>query len=401
MEMKQLKRCLFVSYLLFAHVSVSQNLIQNPGFEDYDSCPSINMPNPIQYVPFWNSSMGTSYCNRCSNDRFSVPNNLYVNSYQETNSGNGYVIFENLNWYFSNFRIYISNELNTSGLSQSTCYYVEFFVSLVNNIRYGTNNLAMHFSSTENLLIRDGYSYLLDAKPHIKKFGNPIISDTMNWVKISGIYQAQGGEKYITIGNFNTDEETDTLALVPGEYPASWYYLDDVSVIPINSENMPANAGADVLVNPGDSVFIGQEISNLNCRWFNLTTGEQIADSISGIWVSPAETTSYVVRQDLCGSITYDTVRVTVGFAGINTLNVSKNSIKVVPNPSTNNLTIYYKDVVNFNVKIIDIQGREQTFESFAKNNNVLIINHTLKRGFYTIVLDDNGKIQSQKISVE
>jgi hypothetical protein len=174
---------------------------------------------------------------------------------------------------------------------------------------------------------------------------------------------------------------------VPGEYPASWYYLDDVSVIPINSENMPANAGADVLVNPGDSVFIGQEISNLNCRWFNLTTGEQMADSISGIWVSPAETTSYVVRQDLCGSITYDTVKVSVGFAGLNTLHVSKNSIKVVPNPNAGSFEIKNPNKKNIHFILSNALGQVVYEEQFASPNKKLNLN--IQKGIYFAIFDD------------
>jgi len=40
------------------------------------------------------------------------------------------------------------------------------------------------------------------------KFGNPVITDTLNWIKISGIYAANGGEDHIIIGNFYDDART-------------------------------------------------------------------------------------------------------------------------------------------------------------------------------------------------
>ncbi|MCF8257710.1 MAG: T9SS type A sorting domain-containing protein [Flavobacteriales bacterium] len=46
-----------------------------------------------------------------------------------------------------------------------------------------------------------------------------------------------GGERFISIGNFNNDDETDTL-LVPTGLNSRWqsyYYIDDVSVIALDS----------------------------------------------------------------------------------------------------------------------------------------------------------------------
>jgi hypothetical protein len=187
-----IKRCLFINLLLLHINSISQNLVQNPGFEDFLICPNENNSSTIfDFIPFWSNINSSGYLNRCSDDRFGIPLNMFFNSYQETYSGNGYAGFDNLNWYFGNQRGYLSNELNTLGLSNGKCFYVEFYVSLVNYLRYGTNNIAMHFSLNNEIPYKLDFNQVLDAKPHIKKFGNPIISDTMNWVKISGIYQAK------------------------------------------------------------------------------------------------------------------------------------------------------------------------------------------------------------------
>jgi hypothetical protein len=68
---------------------------------------------------------------------------------------------------------------------------------------------------------------------------NPIgfyITDTLNWTKISGIYTAEGGEEWITIGNFFNDDETTAIEFLGGEGSiVSYYALDDVSIQSLSS----------------------------------------------------------------------------------------------------------------------------------------------------------------------
>ncbi|MBI4645637.1 MAG: T9SS type A sorting domain-containing protein [Bacteroidia bacterium] len=54
------------------------------------------------------------------------------------------------------------------------------------------------------------------------------------WSKISGIFIAQGGEKYITIGNFNPDTINADTIFVGGGHPTwmcAYYYIDEVLVM--------------------------------------------------------------------------------------------------------------------------------------------------------------------------
>jgi gliding motility-associated-like protein len=65
----------------------------------------------------------------------------------------------------------------------------------------------------------------------IKNNRTNIIKDTLNWVKISGIYKAKGGEKFFIIGNFSDSTEVyyeDTQ--VSPFVDASYYFIDDVAV---------------------------------------------------------------------------------------------------------------------------------------------------------------------------
>ena len=95
-----------------------------------------------------------------------------------------------------------------------------------------TNGHGFYFTTIQP--IDDPYSYgNLRAQ-----YNNPnIISDMKNWVKIEGTFIAQGGEQRLTIGNFNNDSTsiTSPANCFNGSIPGSYYYLDDVWVIPCDT----------------------------------------------------------------------------------------------------------------------------------------------------------------------
>ena len=61
-----------------------------------------------------------------------------------------------------------------------------------------------------------------------------MLNDTANWVEISGIYTATGGEQYITIGNFYPDSLIN-IASSGNTYTSAYYYIDSVFVIPLDN----------------------------------------------------------------------------------------------------------------------------------------------------------------------
>ena len=63
------------------------------------------------------------------------------------------------------------------------------------------------------------------------------MSARYNWTEICGQYTAEGGEKYITLGNFMSDEETKDTRMKKDpkikvtQTIAAYYYIDDISVV--------------------------------------------------------------------------------------------------------------------------------------------------------------------------
>jgi hypothetical protein len=209
-------------------------------------------------------------------------------------------------------RNYIQVQLLDS-LVQGKCYYAEYYVSSYNSMRLGCNNQSMLFTNQPVYVDTAAVPavYLLSANPQIQN--TRIITDTLNWVKVSGVFTAQGGEQYLTLGNFKNNAQTATKPIQPTGYNGAAYYIEDVSVLPLDSIILKAEAGKDTTIAAGDSVYIGSYTTGLtNVTWYN-NAGNIIATNTAGFYVQPTTSTYYVIEQTVCGQYSTDTVYVNVG----------------------------------------------------------------------------------------
>ncbi|MBX2932497.1 MAG: hypothetical protein KF781_11190 [Chitinophagaceae bacterium] len=315
-----MKYCLIILLILQDYVGYSQyNHVSNYSFEENVICPSpSNNPVPAPWYLPQNVPNNGCYGHACSTSpSFSVPNNSQ--GFQYTKTGLGYGFLDFCQTFSFEARWYFQTQLSNA-LEPNKCYYGEFWVSLANASRIAVNNIAMLLTDTaiwsafpsnsSNL----GYD-LIPANPQIFNYGNPVIKDTLNWVKISGVYTAQGGEQYITIGNFKDDDNTTIVQVNSGlgTYDKAGYYIDDIWLIPLDSMFLQADAGADKTITAGDSTYIGSYINGINnITWYN-AAGNIIATGIPGMYVQPTTSTFYVIDQTVCGQYSKDTVYVSVG----------------------------------------------------------------------------------------
>ena len=296
--------------------SAQYNLVPNSSFEFHS-----NLCNNISpgtggilnwYSPTNNNPNLYTYNNACVNNSCcGVPINTFGHSYQNAHSGVAYI---DVGFFYkpSNIaseRTYLQTKLQTKLLANN-CYYVEFFINVNDFYLICCNNIGLLIGDTS--IISNAYQ-VLNAIPQILLYKNPIISDTMNWVRIGGIYTAHGGEQFITIGNFKDDQHTDTIHLQPpGILTGTAYYIDDVSVIPLDSMQLKAEAGRDTTIVKGDSVWIGSRLCGLtNVVWYD-ASNNVIDTGAPGLWVKPTNNTFYVIEQDVCGQYSRDTVYITV-----------------------------------------------------------------------------------------
>ena len=297
--------------IIFLHskAQLPYNLVRNYSFEYHSVCGSVGSGG-ADYWDGGNNNVNTqySYDNACSSQACcGVPSNNQGGSWQYARTGEAYIgltisaIMGN-----TNGRNYAQTKLSDS-LKNNHCYYIEFYTNPVDDIKYANNNISMLIGDTAIITKSD---HLVRANPQIQLYSNPIISDTMNWVKVGGIYTAHGGESYITIGNFKDDAHTDTLR-IGGNY-ISAYYIDDVSVIPLDSMQLKADAGRDTTIVKGDSVWIGSRLCGLtNVVWYD-AANNVIDTGAPGLWVKPTSNTFYVIEQNVCGQYSRDTVYVAV-----------------------------------------------------------------------------------------
>ena len=378
------KGLLFV-FIFYSTISKSQyNLVPNPSFEIYSSCPNASSQISLA-IPWVGTNNSTDYFNACAPScSLSVPCQSSA-SFQHARTGSSFAGIWMVNGYGLDYREYLQTEILDT-LVALKCYKISFFINLHNSMKYAVNNFGAYLSD-------NGFTTSWGPAPYTPQvlgFLNKINQDTLGWIEISSIYYANGNEKYISIGNFYDDTDTDTLNTGNGTYSGAYYYIDDVSVIPIDSiiGGMPAFAGNDTSITIGDSVFVGQEIYNLNCNWYD-SSGTLIDSNISGIFVSPTSTTYYVVEQNLCGTITYDTVNITVNPVGINETEKVKFSCKVYPNPNTGEFNVELNTNENnlFKLNVMDMQYRilysEQIF------NNSFKLNLDLENGAYMLHITD------------
>lgn len=248
----------FIFILLVTSIN-AQNLVQNPSFETYSNCPS--GLEQINRATHWDRPANTSgtpdYFNTCATlNQVVVPSNAFGN--QQPYEGNAYAgIATIIIWGNPDYREYIQTELSSAMIAGQT-YYLSFYVSLADATRLASNNMGAVFSVTP---INGNGNYLpLNIIPHI--VNQTIIIDTTAWTQISGTYVASGNEKYLTIGNFFTNSQTQTQISNPNAgFGQAYYYIDNVSVTTtLGLENFYKEE-IKIIPNPVTDVFsiIGHE----------------------------------------------------------------------------------------------------------------------------------------------
>lgn len=361
----------------------AQNLVLNPSFETYTACP--NSASQLSKSSFWYGTNGSSdYFNSCAPSVVNVPNTIY--GYQTARTGNAYAGGYFINGYGSNYREYVQNTWFSVPLVSNNCYFIKFYVSCASKvINFACNNIAAQLSVlgyTTNFTGFPATTYT----PQIYLIHNPIITDSLNWIEIGGIYTATGGENHITIGNFKNDANTDTVRTGYGTINnVAYYFIDDVSVEQITA---PTWQLRDTMILVGDSVLIGPLYSGLPCTWFNMG-GNQIGTG-SGIWVKPNITTNYILHETICGNTFADTMTVFVSSVGVNENELNNFTTKIYPNPSNGFFTIEVNNAVLHNelfIEIFDVIGKLVYTKKQKLDGKTFILQANLEQGSYIVKL--------------
>lgn len=340
------QRHFLLSLLLFISINFKAqqiaNYINNGGFEEV--VPDMLFP----YPKYW-SSLDTTKPWAQLLTRVIPPHGIpYSNyCYQWPRNGDNFLITGLYNATANpQLRGYPRNRLKQP-LEAGKVYCVSFYVNLTNQSTHGIDAIGAYFSDSGVDSIHACNEALTYLVPQIQNPANNIITDTLHWTLINGQFTANGTEKYLIIGNFRSDANTNISLVNPANLPANAadYNVDDVSVI---ARDLPAYAGVDKSFLPGDSVFIGRQ-SDVGidevCLWYKLPTvitpTTPAIDTIAGMWVKPMVTTTYVVKQQLpCSTVKWDTVVVYQTAVGLGEISLNSLEFNLYPNPANENLNI-------------------------------------------------------------
>lgn len=240
-------RVLFCGLLILLSVDLwSQNLVPNPGFEEFTKCPGSFSANKAEFrLPGWLSpTSGTpDHFHACSMGEADVPFNWAGNS--NAHSGKAYAgvyVWNERN----NYREYLQGEL-AEPLKAGEKYVLEFYFKLANNSVYAINRFGLTLTETPLNVPNDR---VLEMIPIVSvEHDTAIVATTGTWERVRQVYEAKGGERYVILGNFFTNDQTKRTRLPfrYGQNPmlnnSAYYYVDDVSVKNIDSlKNIPPPA---------------------------------------------------------------------------------------------------------------------------------------------------------------
>jgi OmpA-OmpF porin, OOP family len=226
---------LFVTSLLWFSLPLAwaqPNLVPNPSFENHRGLPTeigqFNLAHPWNtYAP---GNQPADYFHRNSNrPRTSLPVNFIGT--QEARTGDAYagiLLYMNAKEEYSEF---IQVQL-TEPLQAGRTYYTEMYVSLADNSRFAIDGLDMFVSERAPLLFQGAYA---EYTPQVRNPVKEIISEKEEWVKISGTFEAKGGERVLTIGNFRPRAKTTAKRVKSAvnhkdPYDYAYYYVDDIKL---------------------------------------------------------------------------------------------------------------------------------------------------------------------------
>ena len=301
--------------------------------------------------------MDTTYFHACAtHNNFTVPSHGNGLGFQYAKYGNaysGYIPFA----VPTNRREYASTALSQE-LKFNEKYCVSFYVSLANYVDYGIEDIDVYFSIDT---IQMKHILQDTINPQLTN-SNGIITDTMNWIEISGKYIAKGGERFITIGNFNINRPTNNLQISSTGSPFSYYYVDNVSVYTCNAPVYTAACGNDTTICLGNSIQLGtHQLEQYEYFWFEMGNEKDTLSTLGIPYFSPDTTTTYVLKVlDFKFDWSADTITVKVIECGKPT------SLNVYPNPTYGELTFEFNKPIPIKTYISFYNMLGQKIKTFS-----------------------------------
>lgn len=394
-----------VSVIVHAQV----NLVPNPSFEQYSSCPGAF--GEVYKATGWNSFNSAEYFHSCATSSdVQVPTNYM--GYQYPATGNAYSGFFA---YFASvdYHEFLYTQL-LNPLITNQKYFISFKVSPADSgFCVYSNKTGIKFFTTQP------DSILLNNTAHF--FTNTIITDTAGWTTVTGSFIADSAYNYAVIGNFFSDANTDIIDNNCNS-PVSYYYIDDICVstdslscnalLPVNLLSFLAKAVNNVVQlywrtaqennNKGFEIFRSESNAN-NFQKIGFIAGAGYSSIERGYRFNDKNVRNnteyfYKLKQiDFDNRYSYSSIqKAKVYYKG-------DGGFFVNPNPVENELKIYFAESVQeaCRVKITDNSGKvvlTKTFFGMPAGHSLNISMQNFASGLYFVELFKNSQISTQKI---
>ncbi|MBL7951589.1 MAG: OmpA family protein [Flavobacteriales bacterium] len=209
--MRSTLRTLFLVCIVPVH---GQELVVNGGFEQRKRCPTRFNEKPARAVERVKTLGGMpGYFNGCGKMMGTPVNWAGVEPAFEGEAYMGLVLTAHGGGECA-VREFVQLEL-AEPLVNGGKYLLSFHVSVADRSGYMTDRIGACFS-TQDRTDKHGIGASL-GKPDVDNALNRFISDTAGWMKVEGIFNARGGERFVQIGNFQLCDRASRKAVVPNQ----------------------------------------------------------------------------------------------------------------------------------------------------------------------------------------
>ncbi|GAB5539083.1 MAG: hypothetical protein Salg2KO_11860 [Salibacteraceae bacterium] len=207
-------------------------MIKNGSFESVSK--KIKGGGTIEYAYPWKSPTDAKadvFSPKAKSDDYKTPINVYGDT--DPLDGSNYAGILIYSYKDGDPRQYLQIELEEK-MEEDKVYCVKMNVMLSMLSKYSSNNIGMYLSkkplTAEEIEARN-------LEPQVIHSQNRIFEEMFDWEPICQTYIADGGEEYLTIGNFASTDATETdkvkkpKGITGQQARGAYYYIDDVSVM--------------------------------------------------------------------------------------------------------------------------------------------------------------------------
>lgn len=261
------------------------DMILNGSFEEFEG--KLKKLGHFSFVKDWSTATqvpANLFSKTVESELVGAPRNAYG---EQEPVGDNYAGIVAYSYRNTEPRSYLTTRMTTD-MVEKQLYCLKFKMSLSELSKYAVNNVGIYFSKHEIHMQTDNSIIQADTYHDGR---NDIIDKMDEWYYFCKIVQGKGFERYLTIGNFSTDENTLSKKVKrPSGFTElqkniAYYYIDDVSVKKIQ---YPGECDCSDGSVPESKIVYSKSSANTG----DLTLSEQVENSTIYFYQFKPEVTS-------------------------------------------------------------------------------------------------------------